>query len=199
MANVITLPNGITIESSDPVAQQNEDLVISREAYAVLENFSAESIYEAADFIMSQEAEALIDRNRDLQSQLDAFSNSPERQAERLRAQNITTKARGGLAASRSETRAAGIRGGAAARSGLTMVKDGSSKAAASAAKGGLGAWAKAHPVKAAAAATGIAAGLTAGGLYLKKRHDAKKRAAVAAAEGTESFVLPSGQTVHVV
>ena len=56
MANVITLPNGITIESSDPVVQ-NEDLVISREAYAVLENFSAESIYEAANFIMSQEAE----------------------------------------------------------------------------------------------------------------------------------------------
>ena len=52
MANVITLPNGITIESTDPTAQ---NLTISREAYTVLENFSAESIYEAANFIMSQE------------------------------------------------------------------------------------------------------------------------------------------------
>ena len=52
MANVIKLPNGITIESTDPTAQ---NLTISREAYTVLENFSAESIYEAANFIMSQE------------------------------------------------------------------------------------------------------------------------------------------------
>ena len=56
MANVITLPNGITIESTDPTAQ---NLTISREAYVVLENFSAESIYEAANFIMSQEDGAI--------------------------------------------------------------------------------------------------------------------------------------------
>ena len=53
--NVITLPNGITIESDTSSFTPPPDLYISEEAYDLLETCSIESIYEAVDFLMSQE------------------------------------------------------------------------------------------------------------------------------------------------
>ena len=219
MANVITLPNGITIESTDPTAQ---NLTISREAYVVLENFSAESIYEAANFIMSQEDDnTSVQPTEEKRSAMTAIKRHAKGNA---LIGGVTGAVGGGILGGGSGAALGGRRGAAigvpvgtlggaavgAAGGAIGGVMDGAasslvndryykkhgknmSNARAGAIDGAISGGLR----------NGTAAASTAAGVLAHKRKVAKKREAELAAmnqyDSTESFTLPTGQVVKIV